>query len=472
MSLNPLLCIGTGIAVLITSLAGLSYSFPYGVDLNDAPLFLYVGLALLTCGVWCLLPGQIKRPNTTQSMFIAAILIGLVMRGSMFLSLPVMEDDSYRYLWDGAVTANGIDPYKYAPAEAALEGPFETQNSDPIESDLIDLQTLASTHSDAHSRINYPYVSTIYPPLAQAAFAVAYRLDPFGLNGWRWVLLTADLIAFALLVKLLAAYKRDRLWALIYWWNPIVVLHGFGAGHMDLLILPFLIGALLLAQQRKINWAVITLAGAGAVKLWPALLLPMIMRPLLRRPVQLVLAGGLFVIVTAIALLPQIVHALDPQAGLNAYAVGWRTHAFIFAILEDVVLRGLDEPGLIARIVVMVSVIGLTAYLALSRADDLKQLPALCAAVIASLILLSPTGYPWYLIWLAPFLAFVPNAGLRALFATAPLYWLRFELGDTSILHQWVIVPVAFGVPILLLFLPFLNRAQNVEGRHHHSRIK
>ncbi len=460
---NPLLCIGTCIAVLIIGLAGLSHGFPYGVDPGEAPLRLYIGFALISGGIWFLLPGLLKRSEASRPLFVAAICLGLAMRGAMFFSLPVLEDDSYRYLWDGAVTANGINPYKYAPAEAAIEGVFGDQNTDLIAPDLKKLQALAAQYPETHSRINYPYLSTIYPPLTQAAFAIAYRLDPFALNGWRWVLLASDLIALSLLTRLLTAHNRNRLWALLYWWNPVVIVQGFGAGHMDLVILPFLLGALLLAQKQRLNGSVIALAAAAAVKLWPAILLPILVRPLLRQPAKLGATFGLFGLFVTLALLPQIFHALQPDAGLNAYASDWRTHAFLFAVLEDVVLRGFNDPGFLARIFVVMSVISLTAYLSLRPSYRAKQIPILCAMIIASLIFLSPTGYPWYLIWLAPFLAFLPKAGLCALFVTAPLYWLRFELGDDSLFYQRVVIPFAFGLPLALLFFPFFQRGQRLE---------
>ncbi|NQY38929.1 MAG: hypothetical protein HRT80_02415 [Henriciella sp.] len=70
------------------------------------------------------------------------------------------------------------------------------------------MEKLAAEHSDLHERINYPYVATIYPPLTQAAFAVAHWIAPFDLNGWRTVLLVVDVLAFVLLITSLRAYER------------------------------------------------------------------------------------------------------------------------------------------------------------------------------------------------------------------------------------------------------------------------
>ncbi|NQY38928.1 MAG: hypothetical protein HRT80_02410 [Henriciella sp.] len=256
---------------------------------------------------------------------------------------------------------------------------------------------------------------------------------------------------------------------MLYWWNPIVILQGFGAGHMDLIIVPFLLATVLLAKQGWFTWATQTLAGAVGVKLWPALLLPILLRPFLFRPLKLVSLGLLFVITCGLLLAPQLVHALNPDAGLNAYATEWRTHAFLFTILEDGVFRAFENAGTLARITVAIAVLGVAAFLALRFAESAQRLPALLAISIAVLLFLSPTGYPWYLIWLAPLLPFCPHPGLNALTLTAPLYWLRFQLGDDAPLYQWIIVPIAFGVPLALIAHSVFYKERNYEIRHHHS---
>ena len=460
--------IGLILAALVIGLAGLSYGFPYGAAIADMPLEVYIVIALIAGAVWAALPFILRERSSKRPAILMIFLIGLLMRGAMFVSLPVLEDDSYRYFWDGAVTARGLDPYAHAPAAVSPNTQLSVTTQAPLGSDLAALQTLAIQHETPHSRINYPYVSTIYPPLAQAAFAVAHVIDPFGMTGWRLVLLAADLATMGLLLSLLRAHGRDSVWASLYWWNPVVVMQGFGAGHMDLLLLPFLLATLLFAKQNKVSMAAVALAGATAVKLWPAILFPLIARPLLRRPKALIGASALFAAIVLIALLPQLVHALRPEAGLNAYASEWRTHTFIFAILEDFVFAPFADPGGLARIAVAGAVVLLAGVLAFRYADQSDLMPALFAAIIAALIFLSPTGYPWYLIWLAPSLIFVPKLGLLSLYVLAPLYWTRFQLGDDSLLYQWLIVPIAFGVPLLLIAQSTLNWRRDDAFRHHY----
>ena len=469
---GPILMSGLGLCLVSIGLTALSFAFPYGIAISDAPLTLYVGLAMLAGVLWVIVAQQISRLDGALPSVFAIVMVGLFLRAVMFVSLPVLEDDSYRYLWDGAVTAQGIDPYKYAPAEISpppLLGEQKFAHDDPNGARLA---ALAEKNSEAHSRINFPYIATIYPPLAQAAFAVAHWIDPFGLTGWRTVLLAADLLTLVLLSRLLRAFQRDPTWLCLYWWNPVVILQGFGAGHMDVLVLPFLVGAVLLAKHQRYALAILALAGGAAIKLWPVLLLPILVRPLLRQPIRLVLVSALFSACLIVLLFPQLTQTLRPEAGLNAYASEWRTHAFLFSILEDGVFSGLDSPGQFARFSVAAIMLSLTAYLALKFADCAERLPSLIACVIAILIFLSPTGYPWYFIWLAPFVPFVPSAGMLSLFLLAPLYWLRFQLGDASPVYQWLVVPIAFGVPLLFFARRHFPRSIFDAIHHHHPRTE
>ena len=60
---------------------------------------------------------------------------------------PSSSDDFYRYLWDGHVQVQGINPYAHAPADSALE----------------------AVRTPWHGLINNPSVSTIYPPLLKSS---------------------------------------------------------------------------------------------------------------------------------------------------------------------------------------------------------------------------------------------------------------------------------------------------------------
>lgn len=450
--------LGLGVLALagFIAVALISRRFGYGNWDIDAQTYQYIalamGLALVCAGLVWVIP-RLDGDRLARPLAIIFV-IGLLARLVMFASTPVLEDDWHRYLWDGASVANGVDPYKFAPADAASTdslGQLQDWSDDP---GLARLQMLSEEDYTVFSRINYPYYKTIYPPVAQIGFGLAHLISPFGLNGWRTVLLLIDIVSFVLIVHTLGLYGRSGLWAGLYWWNPVVVLEVFNAGHMDALIVPFLVGALALAKVRKLAPAVIVLAGAAAVKFWPILLAPALVRPVWFKPARLVGLALLFCVVTSMLLWPQLRYVFnDPDQGLVAYSESWRRHAFLFSALSDFVFANAGEPDALARRSVAGMVAAGALLFAWRGAEESERLPAAMLAVTTVLIFLSPTGYPWYQVWIAGLIPFAPRLGFLALMFMAPLYYLRFLLGDDVALYQWGVVPVAFGVPLVCFAL-------------------
>ncbi|RMF61844.1 MAG: hypothetical protein D6748_00750, partial [Calditrichaeota bacterium] len=81
-------------------------------------LFFFFFFAYLFAGVsFAFLFLTFAYSRYTSQKLLLILLLGLVVRVLMFFSSPILEDDYYRYLWDGAVSANGFNPYQYSPAE-------------------------------------------------------------------------------------------------------------------------------------------------------------------------------------------------------------------------------------------------------------------------------------------------------------------------------------------------------------------
>ncbi|RMD58257.1 MAG: hypothetical protein D6828_02900, partial [Nitrospirae bacterium] len=167
-----------------------SGKFAYGLDPLQKPIIFLVSLEVVA-GL-CYLIG-IRYPNRDKHIFIWIILGGLLMRKSMFFSTPMLEDDYYRYLWDGGVVVSGRNPYLYAPEEIRIgigveDGIKQIYRSSPLE---------------VRERINHPYLRTIYPPVSQLVFAVAHIIRPWSILGLKIVFLIIDIISLILLYIIL-----------------------------------------------------------------------------------------------------------------------------------------------------------------------------------------------------------------------------------------------------------------------------
>ena len=69
---------------------------------------------------------------------------------------PLLSEDVWRYVWDGATQWAGLNPYLYAPESSAVDGVAATAQLQAV-----------------RAAIGHAYLPTIYPPAAQVAFASA-----------------------------------------------------------------------------------------------------------------------------------------------------------------------------------------------------------------------------------------------------------------------------------------------------------
>lgn len=421
-----------------------SHRFGYEYDVAEMPVvWLAAGLVSVGAIYALLLPPLIRdsltsfdRP-TTRRIMVCIVGAGLAARVLLLASEPILEDDYQRYLWDGAVVANGHSPYAISPKEALSAD------------DRSALGRLAQEGGPIVGRINHPDLRTIYPPVAQGAFALAYLLKPWSLLAWRLVILACDLITLALILALLRQCGRSLLWSALYWWNPIVIKELFNSAHMDAVVLPFVLAALLFAVKERYLGAVLALGFAAGAKIWPAMLLPLVIRPLWAEWQRLITAVALFGVMAALWTTPILLHGFDANSGFAAYIASWQTNSAHFPALETGASAALElagfahiEPGLIARIAVAILLGGLVLITSLNPLEGDVDLMNRASIVVAALVLLSPAQYPWYYVWFAPFLAFRPWHGFLLLAATVPLYYSFFHLsahGQPEVFEETVV---------------------------------
>lgn len=440
-----------------------------------APLIAWIALPAALGLVFASRLAGVKPTRVTLGIVLGA---GLAMRLLWFTVPAPLEDDFNRYMWDGAVAARGLNPYTVPPQDFVKGTPL------PGYERMRPLQTgpQSSTSNAVLKGINFPELRTIYPSVAQAGFVIAHWLAPMQINGLRAVFLGAELMTLLLLLRLLAATGQSPLWSALYWWNPLAAFSAIGIAHVDALVPPFVLGALLAALTQRFTFAASLLALGAGVKIWPVMLVPLVVAPLFSQPRRLLLAvlacGG----VLAFAVGPLLLSTLQPNSGLAAYAAGWSNHnafyAWMAAALTQLTGNAQAAPKMLRVGLVLATIavaLAATRY-RLSRAVNDHDASAtaselLTAALIvaAAVFYLSPAQFPWYALWFLPLAALARNWPLLLASATLPLYYLFFPLwemgrGDlyffgTSFLH---------AVPVLGWLLMDWMRRRRVEHTVRH----
>lgn len=386
---------------------------------------------------------------------------GLLLRLLFIPSTPIWEDDFYRYFFDGALVSEGINPYQYAPIDAfekpAIDG-AEALGIAPVS--IPPAPELSFLQNEVLlDRVAYPHIKTIYPPVTQAFFALSHWLGAFNVTVWRLLLIFVELISFALLLILLKQLNKPLSLVSIYWLSPLIITETINAAHMDALLVPFLVATLILSNRKKAVLSGLSLAFAVGIKLWPVMLAPILFRPYFNSLTTLLKNSAPFALLTVVLLLPQFISAFDHQAGVANYAQYWQTNSFVFMWLEKVLawLSNYDfmpffDASLISRLLVALIIMTATIKLMIKPWKSGEELVSRWLVIIATLFLLSPTGYPWYAVWFMPLLVIKPNKALLLLTACLPLYDLRYPLealGKQPIFD--VIVVTAEFLPCLFL---------------------
>ena len=352
------------------------------------------------------------------------------------------------------VTAEGYNPYEYPPDVFLRVSPQAPQ-------EIRDLQALsAGPGKGITTRINNPWLTTIYPPVAMAVFTLSAKIAPVNLDGLRLLYLVIEGLGLFLLIKALQAFDRHPFWSLLYWLNPLIIYSVYNVAHMDIIMFPFLMASLIVIKTRPF-WSAIFIGLAGAVKFWPLLLAPVLLRHYRSRPFIFVSAGALSGLVCLVFVLPMLL-SLNENSGLIAYSNSWVRSSFIYPYLQSLLNVFGDQAG---RIVVASFLTVLSFYLALKPRIDVENLPVVLMCLTLCLYLISPTGYPWYLLWVMPFFAFLPLYGLGLLTLTVALYYVRYALAEREIYEVYtnILVPIQFGIPILVLGLESLYHRRKLQ---------
>ena len=344
-----------------------------------------------------------RTPSPRDQFMPLILIVGLVPRLALLPTEPTYSEDLYRYLWDGRLTAAGVDPYPKAPTDS----------------------TLAPFRDGLEAKLNHADVPTIYPPAAQLLFAATTRVEATP-RAWKATLLVLEaalLLALAFLIRA-RALPPERL--LLYYWNPLVVVESFGSGHVDLAAAAFLLVALALHERGRSAGAGVAFALAALAKYLPLLLVPALVRA---RAWRLLLVSTVVIVVL---FLPFLGAGSALLGGLAAYARHWEFNGSLYPLL-----RAVTPDGDAARLVLA----GLLAAAALAIGARSRTLTGAALGTSVAFLLVSPTVYPWYLVPAVALLPLHPDRGILVFSGLVALSYLAlpaFQATGAWLLPAWV----------------------------------
>ncbi len=330
-----------------------------------------------------LFSGTIVLRRNSQPHLGTILMFALLFRAVMFLSPASLSDDVYRYQWEGYLQVHGVNPYRFAP----------------------DAEELKPLRNETWTHVNNKEASAIYPPAMQLLHAGIF-LAFQSVWGFKLSFLLIEALLVMVVLRLLESLNLSQSNILLYAWNPLAIIEISGSGHHDACAPTLLLASVLLYSAHKHRASVVVLAGSVLCKIYPMAVVPVFLK-------RIPLKHFLWFPTTLVA-----GYVLYAGAGrrlfssLMYYHDKWRFNGFIYHELFGV----LKQEESVELVILFALLIVVTISLTQTR-DLLRQTYWITGAVL----LCSPTLFPWYLIWILPYLCFFQNPAWLLLTGLVPL---------------------------------------------------
>ncbi|MEM8847031.1 MAG: mannosyltransferase [Bacteroidota bacterium] len=375
------------IALLFCLVSILLYlSFAYELQREDFPklLGLYASLFFLYY--------KLVQPQLLNFKFL--FTIGIIFRLIFLFAEPNLSQDFYRFIWDGQLIKNGINPYLYTPNQVLEWSEIPIANYNIL--------------FEAMGELSAKHFSN-YPPLNQITFTIAAFLGGksilASIIALRVQIILADIGIVYFGRKLLRHLNMEP--SLIFWYflNPLVIIELTGNLHFEGTMLFFFVWAMFLLVKKKWVAASPIYAFSILVKLVPILFLPLFLRYLgFKKSV------GFYALVltTCIALLapfytPIFVDNYSETVGL--WFSNFEFNAGIYNGVKSIGVYFFEaKPWELIKTYGKITVLSVVAialiFTFFRKNENFNTLIKSMLWVLFAYLVLSSTVHPWYVIFL------------------------------------------------------------------------
>jgi alpha-1,6-mannosyltransferase len=383
----------------------------------------FIPLAVASVAYLLAIRELFSTPEFPKRVVVFGLILSALWQFQFLRIPPGVDDDIHRYLWDGRMQRLGYNPYIVVPSDPALAG----------------------LHTSETRTLNNPEVPSPYPAGAQLFFRVVTSIheSTFALK------VAFVLCDFAIAFVLLDVLRRTRQgghWVLAYAWHPLLAIDVAGSGHIDILgVLLLLVSVTALVR----HWRAVAALAFGlavSVKLLPIVLLPLYWRRVRTRD------AALAAIAVGLLYAPFFNHGRLPIGSLGTYVQRFRFNDPVFATLERVA-----APQVVAGLAVLV---GFLTAIWMRRKSAEGSAKAFAWPMAASLFC-APVVYPWYLLWMLPFLRSTSTLPIMVwTLSILPTYyvWHLRTVGRPWLVPDWIVI-LEYGSVAVVAAMIALRRA-------------
>src|SRR6266403_3970522 len=387
-------------AILLVALTICSRNFS-----RTGELSFFIPLAIAGVAYLLAIRELLSTPEFPKRVIVFGLAVSALWHFQFLRVPPGLDDDIHRYVWDGRVQRLGYNPYLLVPSDPALAG----------------------LHTSETRTLNNPEVPSPYPAGAQLFFRAVTSIQEstFAL---KLAFVLCDLAIVLVLLDYLRRIRQGEHWVLAYAWHPLLAIEVAGSGHVDIVGVLLLLVSVAALVRRWRAVAALAFGLAVSVKFLPIVLLPLCWKRVRLRD------STLAAIVVGLLYVPFLNHGRIPIGSLGTYVQRFRFNDPVFATLERV-----TAPQVVAGLAVLVGF--LTAIW--MRKKSAEGSSDAFAWPMAASLLCAPVVYPWYLLWLLPFIRSTSTVPIMIwTLSIIPTYyvWHLRTVGRPWLVPDWIMM--------------------------------
>jgi hypothetical protein len=364
---------------------GFYYTFAYHLDRTDfIKLITLFGALFFLC---------FKLIQFEKWNFKFLLFIGILFRLVFLLTEPNLSQDYYRFIWDGELVLNLINPYLQLPNTLIEQQDLVIVNAHELYQGMGELSARHFSN---------------YPPLSQFIFALAVMLGGKSILGativMRLIIILSDIGIFYFGRKLLKNLNLSPYLIFWYFLNPLIIIELTGNLHFEGVMLCFFIASLYLISIKKWMLAAVIYALSISVKLVPLIFLPLFLKHLgFRKSVLFFLIIG----TTSLALLAPFLSnqfISNYTDTINLWFSNFEFNSGLYNAIKQIALKLEAKPweliktyGKITPYLIVSLVLLFTFF---RNNQKLSVLITSMLWILTAYYLLAATVHPWYIVFL------------------------------------------------------------------------
>lgn len=325
--------------------------------------------------------------KTSAFNFKALVIVSVLSRLVFLFAIPNLSQDFYRFIWDGRLILDGINPYLHTPQHLISSGFFQPAQAQEL---INGMGTLSAGHYSN------------YPPLNQLCFALASLFSANSILGsvigLRMLIIASDIGTLYFGIKLLEKLKLpvDN----IFWYilNPFIIIELTGNLHFEGVMIFFLVWSLYLLATGKWIWSAVVLSASISIKLIPLILLPLFFQKLgwKKSLAYYSIIGSITFLLFIPFYASEFIYNYAETIGLWFQKFEFNASLYYLARWFGYFFRGWNEIAIIGKVIPVLVLLSVLTIAFFRNNKSMIKLITACLLVLSIYFFMSTTVHPWY----------------------------------------------------------------------------